>query len=292
MDLNMEWYRVFYWTAKQGSLTKAAEALHITQPAVTHTLKQLERSMGGPLFFRSSKGVTLTKEGEVLFHCVEQAFHLIAIGEKKVAEMQNLLSGSINIGASDTLCKYYLLPHLEQFHKQHPEIRVHVTNRTTPEILTLLKEGKIDFGIVNLPAEDARIAFRKSSPLQDCLVGHPKYAALADRPFPLEDLTTYPLLLLEPEGSTRRFLDHYAISHGVEFKPEFELGSHELLVQFAQSGLGLTFVVRQYVTEELASGRLIELPLFPPPTVRHVGVATLKGVPLSAASRRFLALLP
>lgn len=291
MEFNLEWYRVFYWTSKLGSLTKAAEKLHITQPAVSHTLKQLESSLGGQLFFRTSKGVVLTTEGEVLFNYVAQAMNLLEIGEKKISEMQDLTRGAISIGASDTLCRHYLLPRLEQFHKQYPEIRVHVTNRTTPETISLLKEGKIDFGIVNLPAEDQKIDFRKSSTLQDCLVGNPEYASLAKKGIPLEDLTRYPLLLLEPGSNTREFLDNYALTHGVSLEPELELGSLDLLAQFAQSGFGLTFMVREYITEELTSGKLVEIPLFPPIPERHVGIATLKGMPLSAASRRFLELL-
>lgn len=292
MNFNLEWYRVFYWTAKFGSLTKAAEKLHITQPAVSHTLKQLEQSLGGVLFFRTKKGVTLTTEGDVLFKYVEQAMHFIEIGEKKMTDMHELMYGEINIGASDTLCKHYLLRHLEIFHKQFPDIKIHVTNRTTPETIALLKEGKIDFGIVNLPMVDPNINFRISSPLQDCLVGNQDYAALAESPFPLEQLHQYPLLLLEPGGSTRSFLDNYAISHGIQLKPEFELGSLDLLVQFAQSGFGLTFIVRNYVTEELNSGKLVEIPLIPPVPERHIGIATLKDVPISAASRRLLAFLP
>lgn len=292
MEFNMEWYRVFYWTAKLGSLTKAAEKLHITQPAVSHTLKQLERGLGGQLFFRTTKGVTLTAEGEVLFNFVEQAMHFIEIGEKKIAEIQELSYGEINIGASDTLCKHFLLPHLEQFHKQYPEVRIRVTNRTTPETITLLKEGKIDFGVVNLPVFDAKIDFRTSSTQQDCLVGNQEYAALAAKPLPLEKLHHYPLLLLEPGGSTRNFLDEYAASNGITLSPEFELGSLDLLIQFAQSGFGLTFIVREYVTKELHTGKLFEIPLTPPIPERHVGIATLKSVPLSAASRRFLEFLP
>ncbi|MEK4358441.1 LysR family transcriptional regulator [Paenibacillus sp. FSL M7-1455] len=292
MDINMEWYRVFYWTAKLGSLTKAAEELHITQPAISHTLKQLEGSLGGPLFFRTTKGVTLTAEGQVLFKYVEQAIRLLETGTKKIAEMQNLLHGEINIGASDTLCKHYLLPHLERFHALYPDIRVHVTNRTTPETLTLLKEGKIDFGIVNMPVADPKIDFRHSLVLQDCLVGNRQFASLAGSPFPLEKLSQYPLLLLEPGGSTRNYLDEYAKSNGVELKPEFELGSLDLLVQFAQSGFGLTFIASHFIAEELASGKLVEVPLVPPIPQRHVGIATLKGVPLSAASKNFIQSLP
>ncbi|MFF2479833.1 LysR family transcriptional regulator [Paenibacillus sp. NPDC058071] len=292
LNINMEWYRVFYWTAKLGGLTKAAEKLNITQPAVSHTLKQLEQSLGGQLLFRTVKGVTLTAEGKVLFNYIEQALHSIEIAEKKMAEMNDLLDGEISIGASDTLCKYYLLPYLEQYHKQYPHIKVRVTNRTTPETILLLKEGKIDFGVVHLPTDDPKIEFIRSSIQQDCLVGNNQYAALAEKPFRLEELQHYPLLLLEPGGSTRTFLDEYAKSYGVPLQPEFELGSIDLLVQFAQSGFGLTFAIRNYVTEELKSGRLIEIPLTPPLPERSIGIAMLKGVPLSAASKQFLALLP
>ena len=293
MEVNLEWYRVFYWIAKTGSLSRAAERLHITQPAVSHTVKQLEISLGGQLFFRTTKGVTLTKEGEVLFHYLEQAFNYVEIGEKAIAEMNQLNSGEIAIGASDTLCKHFLLPYLERFHERHPSVRIRVTNRTTPETLALLKEGKIDFGIVSLPASDKQVDFRESAPLQDCLVGGTLYRELAaGRATPIDALNEYPLLLLEAGASTRRYLDDYAASHGVTLKPEFELGSIDLLVQFARSGFGLAFVIRDYVQEELRTGELVEIPLNPPIPARHIGIATLRGVPLSSATKSFLQLLP
>ncbi|OAS16440.1 LysR family transcriptional regulator [Paenibacillus oryzisoli] len=292
MDVNLEWYRVFYWTALTGSLSRAAEVLHITQPAVSHTIKQLEAALAGQLFFRTAKGVTLTVEGEVLFRYIEQAFQFMKIGEKAIADMHSLQSGEINIGASDTLCKYYLLPYLEAFHEQYPGVRIRVTNRTTPETITLLKEGKIDFGIVSLPASDKQIDIRESTAIQDCLVGGKAYAHLAESPVSLEDLYKYPLLLLEKGASTRRFIDDFATSEGVSLTPEFELGSIDLLIQFAKRGFGLAFVIGNYVGEELAAGDLIEIPLASPPPTRQIGIATLRGVPMSAASKSFLEMLP
>lgn len=288
MSLSLEWYRVFYWTAKLGGVTNAAKKLHITQPAVSHTLKQLESSLGGNLFFRSPKGVTLTSEGEELFQFVEQAIQLIDQGETKLIEMQNLVSGEINIGASDTLCKHYLLPYLEQFHKDYPDVRVRVTNRTTSETIALLKEGIIDFGVVNLPAEDPKIQFKKSLVQQDCLIGIPRFADLLGESTTLGELQKYPLLMLETGGSTRSYLDNYALSQGVIFNPDFELGSIDLLVEFALSGFGLAFIVRDYVHKELASGKLVEIPIVPAIPERHIGIAVLKGVPLSKVSERFL----
>ncbi|GLX70356.1 LysR family transcriptional regulator [Paenibacillus glycanilyticus] len=293
MEVNLEWYRVFYWIARTGSLSKAAEQLHITQPAVSHTVKQLESTLGGQLFFRTPRGVTLTKEGSVLLAYIEQAFQSVQIGEKAIAEMNNLNTGEIAIGASDTLCKHFLLPYLEQFHEQYPGVRVRVTNRTTPETIALLKEGAIDFGIVSLPVSDKQIAIRESSPLQDCFVGGKSYRAIAEGPpLSLEQLSQFPLLLLEQGSLTRSYLDDYAASQGITFAPEFELGSVDLLVQFARSGFGLAFVIRDYVEEELARGDLVEIPLTEPFPQRKIGIATLRGIPQSAATRSFLALLP
>ncbi|MWV42651.1 LysR family transcriptional regulator [Paenibacillus sp. HJL G12] len=293
MQVNLEWYRVFYWIARTGSLSKAAERLHITQPAVSHTVKQLESALGGPLFFRTSKGVTLTKEGKVLFQYTDQVFHMIDSAEQAIAEMNNLNSGEIAIGASDTLCKHFLLPYLEEFHVLHPAIRIQVTNRTTPETIALLKEGKIDFGIVSLPVSDKQVLYRESTPIRDCLVGGRAYRDLAaGSPLSIENLKRYPLLMLEPGSSTRRYLDDFVSSHGILLEPEFELGSVDLLVQFARSGFGLAFVIRDYIQDEIESGGLVEIPLKPPLPERKIGIATLRGVPLSSATRSFLALLP
>ncbi|MFF2092969.1 LysR family transcriptional regulator [Paenibacillus sp. NPDC058174] len=292
MDINLEWYRCFYWVAKTGSLTKAAAHLHITQPAVSQTIKQLEDKLGGPLFFRTSKGVHLTAEGEVLFRYINQAFHHVELGENAIAEMHDLNSGEIHIGASDTLCKHYLLPYLERYHKQYPNIRIHVTNRTTPETLLLIKEGAIDFGIVNLPVSDKQIDIRESSSIQDCLVGGREFSHLAGSTLPLTSIQQYPLLLLEQGGSTRKYVDDFFASNQMTITPEFELGSIDLLVQFAVRGFGLSFVIRDFITEELNAGELVEIQLDPPLPERHIGIATLRGVPLSAASKSFLALLP
>lgn len=292
MNVNMEWYRVFYWTAKTNSLSRAALQLHITQPAVSHTIKQLEAKLGGQLFFRTAKGVKLTVEGEVLFRYIEQAYSFMETGERMIAEMHNLQSGEINIGASDTLCRHYLMPYLEQFHAQHQHIRIRVTNRTTPETIELLKEGKIDLGIVHLPASDTQLEFRESIPLQDCLVGGRPYASLSENLLKLEDIGHYPLLLLEKGTSTRRFLDEYALMNGIQLTPELELGSIDLLAQFARSGFGIAFLIRNYAVDDIASGELIEIPMDPPIPARSIGIATLRGVPLSAAAKRFLDLLP
>ncbi|MCZ8517395.1 LysR family transcriptional regulator [Paenibacillus filicis] len=290
---NLEAYRVFYVIAKTGSLTKAAEELYITQPAVTQSLKQLEARLGGALFFRTSKGVKLTAEGEVLFKYIEQAYQFIVNGERKLAEMHQFLSGDIKIGAGDTLCKHFLLPYLKRFHEAYPNIKIGVTNRTTPETVKLLKEGAIDLGIVNLPVpQDKQLHVRESLTIRDGFVAGAKYGFLAEKPVSLEELSGYPLILLEKGSSSRAYFDAVALERGVAVKPEIELGSLDLLVEFARNGLGIACVIRSFVENELASSDLVEVRLEPPLPPRSIGIVTLKDVPLSASSKKFLELLP
>jgi LysR family cyn operon transcriptional activator len=290
---NLEWYRVFYVVAKAGSFSRAAEELYITQPAVSYAVKQLEEKLGGKLFFRTSKGVKLTQEGDVLFRYVEKAYLLIQAGEKEIASMHELQSGDITIGASDTLCKHFLLPHVEQFHDSFPFIKLQVTNRTTQETIDLLKQGKVDFGIVNLPIADpqSQLHVQHALELQDTFVAGKAYSALASERVALGRLVTYPLLLLEQGSSIRRYADRFAESHGLRLRPEIELGSIDLLVDFARIGLGIAYVIRNFVGVELAAGTLLEIKLKEPIPPRQAGIVTLKGVPVSAAAKRFIDIL-
>lgn len=289
---NLEGYRAFLAVAQCGSFSKAAERLNVTQPAVSHAVRRLEERLGGPLFYRTPAGVRLTSEGEVLHKFVSRAFHFLENGERKITEMRQLVAGEVKIGAGDTLCRHYLLPHLESFHREHPGVKIRVTNRTTRETIALLKEGKIDFGIVNLPVRDHQLAIRESIPLHDCFVAGEAFRELAERTLTWQELVRHPLILLEQGSVIRAYMDRFAKGQGVAIQPEFELGSIDLLVQFARIGLGIACVIREFVAEELAKGTLHEIRLDVPLPPRRVGLVTLKDVPLSAAASRFLEKLP
>lgn len=289
---NMEWYRVFYVTAKAGSFTLAAEQLFITQPAVTHHIKQLEHALGGQLFFRSSKGVHLTHAGQMLYTYIEQAMNLISTGERKLAELHQLMEGEIRIGAGDTLCKHYLLPYLEQFHESYPNIHIQVTNRTTPETIQLLKAGKIDFGIVNLPISDKQVTILESWELIDCFITSAKYKHSIHEPLTWEQLIQLPLILFEKGSNTRSYIDQFCAEQGVEMKPEIELGSEDLLVEFVRRGLGVACVVKNFIQNELDKDTFYEVAVDPPLPPRKVGIITMKQIPLTSAANTFIEMLP
>jgi LysR family cyn operon transcriptional activator len=291
MIANLEWYRVFYITAKNGSLSRAADELYITQPAVSYAIKQLESTLGGKVFYRNAKGVTLTAEGEILFKFIEQSYGFITKAEQQIAEMHQLQRGEIRIGAGDTLSKFYLLPYLEAYHQAYPEIKIQVTNRTSSETVQLLKEGKIDLGIVNLPIEDTHVEIRETLALQDCFVVGEKYKKLAAQAITLQELSQLPLILLEKGSSIRRYIDQYTQGFGVNLQPEIELGSLELMAQFARIDLGVSCVVKNFITDELKQSSLYEIQLQEPIPPRKVGIVTLKAMPLSVAAHHFLQML-
>jgi LysR family cyn operon transcriptional activator len=288
---NMDLYQVFYFTAKTGSLSKAAEELYITQPAVTHSIKQLEGKLGGQLFNRTSKGVTLTAEGEMLFTYIEQAYHFILNGERKIGEMHQLTNGEVKIGAGDTLCKHFLLPHLKTFHETFPKIKIQVINRTTADTITLLKEGKIDIGIVNLPISDHQIEIQESIAIHDCFIAGENYKYLSETAISFDKLLEYPIILLEKGSNTRAYIDGFASENGFIIKPEIELGSLDLLVEFTRNGFGIACVIREFIDPELSHDNLYEIRLEKPFPARKVGIIKLKSTPLSTAAKHLHSML-
>ena len=289
MNINFELYKVFYQIAKEGQVSAAAKRLFVTQPAVSQSIKQLEDRLGGKLFFRTPKGMKLTVEGEMLFSYVKKAYELINTGEMKFEEMQNLECGEINIGASDTLCSHFLLPYLEEFHKKFPKIKIKITNRTTYEIINLLKNGNVDLGILNLPIEDDKqLNIVEALTIEDSFIYGKKYSAFFKKEVSLKKLNEYPLILLEKGSSTRNFIDNIFSDKKLKLEPEIELGSNDLLVKFAKIGLGISFVSKSSIKNELRDGEIFEVKLKEKIPKRKVGIATLKGVILSPVSKEFL----
>ncbi|MBW7455120.1 LysR family transcriptional regulator [Paenibacillus sepulcri] len=291
MTNNYELYKVFYWAAKTGSLTQAAKALYLTQPSVSHAIKQLEDSFGITLFYRNSKGVALTQEGAILYSYIEQSQILISLAEEKMAALKNLDSGELRIGGSDSLFKHYLLPYLEDFHQKHPGIRLHLNHGTTPEIIAFLKEGRIDLGVVRMPIGDSQLEVRESIQLQDCFVAGARYAELKDVVLSLDMLLQHPVILFSRNSRARMAITELFQSYGYTLKPEIEVGSVDLLIEFARKGLGISYVTREFVSKELEEGSLFEIQLdvrLPP---SHVGLMIMRNMPLSSTASRFIELV-
>lgn len=286
---NLEYYKVFYHVARLGNLTAAAGELNISQPAVSQSVRQLEASVGAKLFVRASKGVRLTAEGELLYHYVARGYGQIELGEQKLKQMLNLELGEVHIGASDMTLQFYLLPYLERFHEKYPHIKVSVSNAPTPETLGNLEQNKIDFGVVSTPFEKrGALEAVNVREIEDVFVAGRKFIQYKNRMLDLQELQNMPIIYLEGVTSTRSYMDSFLEKNNVYIRPEFELATSDMIVQFALRNLGVGCVVRDFVQEYLEDGRLFELRFNMIIPKRQFCVVTNPRYPVSAAARNLL----
>ena len=288
MSIRLDLYKIFSEVAKCNSFSKAAKSLYMTQPAVSQAIMQLEGELGVRLFTRTSKGVILTNEGQILSEYTSSAINLINVGEKKLMDSKNLMAGDLKIGVGDTISRYFLLPYLEEFNSQHPNIKMKIINRTTIELCDILKSGEIDIAVCNLPIEDSSLEVKELMDIHDIFVCGEKFKDRFPMPLSLKDLSKFSLILLEPKSNSRRYVEKYMLSRGIKIEPEIELGSHDLLLEFAKINLGISCVIKEFSQEYLGNKVLYEVPLEEEIPKRSIGVCFLKSVSLSSASAKFI----
>lgn len=292
MNIDLEYYRIFYYVAKAGSFTHAGESLCISQPAVSQAIKLLETHLKSKLFIRVPKGVKLTPEGEVLFTYVQKGYEYILLGEEKFKKMLDLEFGEIRIGASDMTLQFYLLPYLEEFHSRFPKIKVTVTNAPTPDTLQYLYDGKIDFGIVSEPFETKQeIEIRKVKEIQDIFVAGKSFKHLKGKILSYHALEELPIVCLESNTSSRKFIDEFLARNDVTLKPEFELAMSDIIVRFATRNLGVGCVVKDFAKEALSNKTLFELKFDMQLPKRHFCIISGNSNPITTAAKELLNML-
>lgn len=292
MTLNLEYYKIFYYVSKFNNITLASEKLFISQPAVSQAIKQLENSIGGRLFYRTSKGVKLTPEGEVLYSYVSSGYERIALGESKFRELLTLEAGEIRIGASDMTLQFYLLNYLEKFHNLYPKVKIKVTNVPTPQTLKYLHDGKIDFGVVSEPINEYKgINVKPVATINDVFIANDKFAELKGKCIDLCELQNYPIICLENNTSTRKHIDNFLLENDISLNVEFELATSALIVDFTKKSLGIGCVVRNFAEDSIASGELFELILRKPIPQRNICIVTQNKALISPAGKKFLNLI-
>ncbi|MDR3630299.1 MAG: LysR family transcriptional regulator [Desulfocapsaceae bacterium] len=285
--IDAELYRVFNTVATCGTVSAAAEALFVTQPAVSKSIRKLEELTDCRLFIRSSKGVRLSTEGQILFEYVKKGFEHLQNGEQVLKKIRNREEGLVRVGISSTLCRYYFIPHLEAFHQRYPGIRITIVNRTSPETLKLLEGGLIDFGIISIPKKRSPFVYRELLTIRDVFVAGRDFPGLQG-PVPLQALGQYPLMMLEKDNVTRQYIDAYLTENGAMLQPDIEIGSLDFLVEFARIGLGVALVIRNFIDDELRFGLLREIEVTPAPPPRQIGIVMPANLPLSVAAKAFI----
>lgn len=290
MNQNLASYRIFYAVANTGNISKAAKELFISQPAISKSIQKLEESVGTRLFTRSSRGVTLTPEGQLLYDHVKSAFETLDLGEEKLRRSISLGIGQLTIGVSSTLCKYLLLPFLKDFIKQYPHIRISINCHSTHQTMKLLEEKKIDIGLVGKPDSLKNICFDPLKEIEDVFVATGDYLHnLKVRGVPQNRLLqNSTLMLLDKENMTRQYIDYYLAENEISIQDSIEISSMDLLIECSKVGLGAACVIREFVKDELENGTLVEIPLGTPVKKREVGFAYHRNVPFSRAMENFV----
>lgn len=287
MAVKLELYRVFKEVAETGNISLAAKNLYISQSAVSQSVKQLETALQARLFARSPRGVSLTWEGQMLYQYVRSALGLLATGEDKLSQAQQLLLGTLTIGASDTVTSFFLTPFLETFHRQHPGIRLKIVSGRSAKVLSMLKSGAVDIAFASSPSEPGLSTW-------SCFATHSVFVAGSgydcdfDHVYTRQEIADFPLILLERKASSRVFLEQYFLQSGITLTPEIELSSRSLLVSLAKIGLGVAGVTLEFVQDALLSGdiRLLKTDFTIPS--RSVDMCTLQDVSPTAAASAFM----
>ena len=259
MKTNLELYKVFYYVAKNGNITQAANELMVSQPAVSKSIKVLERDLNTVLFNRNKDDVTLNNAGEVLYNKIKKAMELIISSEEDIESINNMEQGTINIGAGNTIMQRYLMPYIKEFHELYPNINVIVHTVVTEELIKRAQVGLVDIVFTHLPNTiPYNFQVTKLKELHDILVVN-NNSTYKDKVIKKKDLENLPLILLPFRASNRKNFNKFCASNNIVIKPLMEIGNDLIIEDCAQNGLGVGLVVREYVQSKLDNKELFEL---------------------------------
>ena len=279
MNVDLELYRIFYVVAKNKHMTRASEELHISQPAISQSIKKLEDQLGGTLFLRSNKGMELTEEGKMFYEYVKGAL------ENEFTSFKDLSKGEIKIGCSATLTKLVLMDILKEFHKDYPNININITNGLTKDLLNDLKLGKLDFVIYNESnIKETNLSLEKIKELEQGFIYNEEFFKDSINSF--EDLNNYPLILQKQESNSRKLLDSIALENNVKLIPSMEVVSQDLITEFTNIGLGIGFSIIDLAKRNFSN--LKELNINKKIPNINIYLATNKSVSLTFASKMFI----
>jgi DNA-binding transcriptional LysR family regulator len=290
IDQNLSLYHVFYTVANAGNISKAARELYISQPAISKSINKLEEGLNTTLFVRNSRGVSLTDEGRVLYDYVKTAFDALTRGEEELSKINALGVGHIRIGVSTTLCKYILLPYLEEYVRLHPHLKFTIENQDSAQTIALLEQHRIDLGVIAEPHYLKSMEFMPVAEIEDIFVCSPSYMEnFHVRSAHHEDiLTDGTVMLLDQKNMTRHHIDAYLNNQQLTLNNVLEVSTMDLLIEFARIGLGVACCIKECVQKELDEGVLTQLPLEVPIPHRIIGFATTSLMPQNSAVRQFL----
>ena len=292
MNTNFEHYRIFYYVAKYGNLTKAATVLHTSQPSVTRTIHNLEKNLNCRLFERSKVGMKLTPEGEVFYEYIAAGCAQFFKAESNLSDMLSLENGTIYVSATETALHCYLFQAMESFNEQYPNVHFKILNNSTRKSINIVKEGNVDFAVVSAP-------FQIEKPLQqkvlrkyhDIIIGGKRFEELKGQKISIKQLAQYPWISLTPEAITRKFLNQYFEKNGLKFEADMELATTDMILPAVRHNLGIGFIPPEFAKDDLESGEVFEIEVKETFPQRNIILIYDTEYPQSIAAKAFLRFL-
>lgn len=260
MNINLELYKVFYYVARNENISRAANELLISQPAISKSIKTLEEQINTKLFIRKRDGVELTEAGETIYKKIKEAMELIDSAENDLEVLTSMESGVINIGASKTILHEFLMPYIKSFHDEYPKINIRIFTDKTADLIRKSKMGLIDVIFTNLPYSlPKEFEMYKIMDLHDCLVASNVFSEYKNKNIYKKNLENLPLLVLTKGTMTRNRFDDFCFKNNIKINPTMEFGSNTLIKEFTEAGFGIGLLTEEHVKDELSSGKLFKL---------------------------------
>ena len=259
MNISLDLYKVFYCVAKNKNITRAAQELMISQPAVSKSIKTLENAMSLKLFKRTNGGVELTEIGNLIYDRIENALSLISAAEKDVESILNMELGTLRIGISKVIIDEFLMPYIIKFKNKYPKIDIKILTDNT-NLLEKYELGLVDILFMNMPSEiPNKCKLVKLITLNNCFAASEKYSQYKNKKLKATDLESLPLLLLNKGTVNRARIDDYCSNNNIKINPKMEFGSNSVVKEFTLNGFGIGMLDEEHIKEELENGKLFKL---------------------------------
>lgn len=291
MENNLNLYHIFYTVAKNKNISLAAKELYISQPAISKAISKLENNLETTLFVRSSRGVTLTEEGSILFEQVRNAFTSINNGEEQLRKIARLGVSHLSIGVSITLCKYILLPYLKEFIKENPHVTISITCHPSLETIRDIENGITEIGLVGIPSDTGALHYEPICEIQDTFVATETYLKnlrIRENGTRTSLLANANFMMLNKENISRKYVDNYLTSHQITMNNILEINTMDLLIELAKIDLGIACVIRNFVKDDIKNGTFKELTFKRTIPKRRVGFAYREDMPMSDTMKKFM----
>jgi DNA-binding transcriptional LysR family regulator len=289
--MNLHHLRLFTAVVNHGGFTKAAASLHLSQPAISKSLNELERQLNLTLLERNGRSIRLTDAGQALYARAREIFGVEWIAEQELREIRGLKRGVLRIGASTTIATYMLPPYLGRFHLRHPGIRIRATSANTRTVLRMLLESRADIALVEGPVSHPQVEVQPWLDDELVVISHPQHRLLSRNDVDVGMLVREQFIVREPGSGTRDVSARALALHGVRLTNTMRVGGTESIKQAVAAGLGLAIVSRAAAADQLALGKIAVLSVNGLVIRRTLAQIKLRGRVPTASARELELLL-